>query len=220
MISSEALGEDGREVRCGKCSHMWFQPAERDSLDELRETAEEDDDFNIGLSDRAEAEEIGFQNSFTKVEEPQLPLTEAHETALRHAAGFMIALAVLSIIFYAFILLKTPLSKMVPGLNSAYAAMGFSAPRQVEPDIAFDRIKLERKGDVLTGSGLVINLSENPVDIGGIKAELMGPQKEIIETVDVMLPKKEIAPESSEKIEFIFKAVSQKAEAVRLFMSH
>lgn len=218
MISSEALGEEGREVRCGKCAHMWFQPAERDSLDELTDTAEADEEsgFDIGLTERAEAH---VSEPVKQEEELVSPLIEAPESRLRLIAAGMVALAVVSVLLYGFVALRGPLTNIVPGLNSTYVALGYSLPKRAEPDIAFDRIKLIRSGDAVTGSGFIINLTENPVRLGLIKAELTGPQKDVLETIDIPLQHKELAPESSEKLEFTFKVAPKQAEGVRVYMA-
>lgn len=54
MVPSEAIGERGRDVRCKKCSHVWFQKSERDSLNELinriQSTDTDEDDISFGDS--------------------------------------------------------------------------------------------------------------------------------------------------------------------------
>ena len=217
MISSEALGEEGREVRCGKCAHMWFQPAERDSLDELAEikSAEEENIVDIGLADHVE--DPVFETRLK--EEVISPLIETPETPLRMAAAVMVALALTAILLFGFVALRGPLTYMMPGLNATYAALGFSVPKLAEPDIAFDRVKIIRNGDIITGSGFIINLTENPVRLGAIKAELLGTQKDVLEDIEISMQHEEIAPESSEKIEFSFKSVPKQAESVRVFMT-
>lgn len=220
MISSEALGSNGREVRCGKCAHMWFQEAERDSLDELAESAaaEEEKEFDIGLSDHEEpvaSEEVSRPEAMPPTENEAVSFDE--KTNLRrHVAAILAALAVTVVLLYGFIALRGPLSAAIPSLSSVYAALGFATLQSQESDLAFDRIKLTRNGASLSGSGYVINLTSHAVSLGPIKAELLNAQKEVLASTDIEMEKNEIAAESFEEIQFSFKDPPKQAEGVRI----
>lgn len=51
-VPAEALGDKGRDVRCKKCAHTWFQKSEKDSLNELIEKIQStdipEDDISFG----------------------------------------------------------------------------------------------------------------------------------------------------------------------------
>ena len=42
LVDPQSLGEGGRKVRCGDCSHVWFQPApSEEDQKEIAEVKEE-----------------------------------------------------------------------------------------------------------------------------------------------------------------------------------
>lgn len=56
LMSAAAIGEKGRDVRCAKCAHEWFQPGEvvtevvkggEDSLTQPTESAQPEEDINV-----------------------------------------------------------------------------------------------------------------------------------------------------------------------------
>lgn len=229
MISSEALGMDGREVRCGKCGHMWFQPPEHDSLDELSRFAEAEEaaaqtenDVTVDFTQPGDNPfgGSGADTPFSTTDDAK-PASFDHDKNngqwARHAAAIFSALAIVAIIVLALFALRGPLSATFMG--NAFAALGFQSNNPDIPSLAFDRLKLVNEKSTLSGSGYLINLSEEEIRLDNLKADLLDSSKNILSTVDVKLKEKTIEAESSQEIQFSFEKIPEKAESVRVHIS-
>ena len=239
MISSAALGEDGREVRCGKCGHMWFQAPERDSLDDLPPVPVED-----APSSPSQGFDIGFEPHVDQPEPVKPPEPKPEKVAKakpskppreprankgifakiekvvplekqRHIAGVMVALAVVSVSFYTLVANRDTWGRSVSFLGAAYDKMGFPLT-PMKPQIAFDRLRLSKTGNKVVATGHVLNLTDREVSIDHITVDLTDFDYKVLKTVDIKMGKKSLAPETSEKIEFFFEDVPKDAVSVRV----
>lgn len=227
MISSDALGPGGREVRCGKCHQRWFQAGERDSLDELAEqsfgadlgteidTEKDPDDLEIQFTPHIEP---SFPSSF---QQPKVTIDEkpvavvSEKTAAQHVAGIMVAVAVISVFAYGFFAAKETLVRSFPFLETTYYSLGFAAPKG-SPELSFDRLKVIRSGDKAVGSGFVINLTEKTVTVPALNVELLSATRDVLATKQIQLPQKNLKAESAEKIDFSFEKMPSGAQSVRI----
>lgn len=219
MISSDALGPDGREVRCGKCGHMWFQPPERDSLDDLPsipEPAHEDFDIGFKSNDEPAPEPVKPPPVQTVVPEKEYKLDKIiSRNRQKQVAGVMVALATVMVLFYGFVAMNNTLGRAVPFLGAAYEKMGFHLKRE-KPQIAFDRLKLTKQGVDITVSGMIINLTSEDVSVHNVKLELTDFDYKPLKETDIKLEGNKLKAESSEKIEYVFKDAPKDAVSVRV----
>lgn len=232
MISSTALGADGREVRCGKCGHMWFQAGERDSLDELPADLAEDtrdrvdtDSFDIGFEPHVEKPEPipevlkpspepptapnVSKGIFAKIEEI-VPLEKQ-----KNIAAVMVALAIALVSFYIFVANHNSIGRAIPFLGAAYDKMGFPLAT-VKPQIAFDQLKLSKESQKIVGTGYVLNLTDQEVPVSYMTVELTDFDYKVLKTINIKMGQKTLQPEAREKIEFYFEDVPKEAVSVRI----
>ncbi len=223
MVSSEALGDQGRDVRCGKCGHVWFQPPERDSLDEL----------NIGLddhdysTDKSSDDDISFETHVDKPEAiPEILKPKADEPAKvktvkeatkrqKQIAGIMVALAVASVIFYALVAPYKSIGRAVPFMAAAYEKMGWPMP-QAKKQIAFERLRLSREGNKIKGSGLIVNLTSEDQPLNYMTVDLLDLSDNVVKTLDIKMTSATLKAESSEAVEFFVDEPPKDAVSVRI----
>lgn len=225
MISSEALGADGREVRCGKCGHMWFQEGERDSLDDLPRHEPEDDNIDIGFVPHKEEPQPIPEAFKPRAEPASKPSSSKPKKEIKIAspiqkqiAGLLVALAIVLVIFYALVAMKDSLGRSIPFMGAAYEKMGFHL-QKVEPQIAIDRLRLTKEGKKILGSMHLINLTSEDVSIGKVTADLIDFDYKSIKTIDVPFADKTLKGESSNKVDFSFDDVPKDAVSVKVKIS-
>ena len=135
MVSPDAIGIEGRRVKCKKCQHIWTADSEKRIIDELitriQETEIEVDDIDFGVMKKA-----------VQPKKPQIPLKDYISSAFsklpifhyfslrelsfsRLCAAFMVALALCSIICYSLVALRWSVVQAVPSLNPLYISLGF-----------------------------------------------------------------------------------------------
>ncbi len=238
MISSEALGADGREVRCGKCGHMWFQQGERDSLDDLplHEGEHEVPQFgqrkvDVDLDftphhEAAPAESIKSKPAAEKVvEHPDIQVDLKDRKPLlprqqqKQVAAVLVALAITSTLFLGFISFRNSVGLNVPFLGAAYNKMGFSVKTE-KPKIAFDRIKLSFDGADVSGAGSLINLTSDALPVKAITADLLDEKNKVLQSADIKIKDDSLDGESTQKINFTFKDAPKEASSVRLHIDN
>ena len=234
MLSSDALGSKGREVRCGKCAHMWFQPPERDSLDDLpRETigASESSsarqaDINA-LIDSAISGDTGVDIDFQEHVAPKAAKpkaskskfekqveTEAPSGKRRHILAILagIVLGIIPILYIA--MNSENLSQSSPFLARSYAAVGMLKAEK-ESKVAFDRLKISRNANSITGSGYVINLSDSDIQLNDVTVDLVDMDYKVLKSEIVKIDEGVLAAESTKKFDFTFKDIPREAVSVR-----
>ena len=198
LLSSSALGEDGREVRCAKCEHEWFaepvieksQAAQAfmDDLDEdqvqermdtLRETLESDDDGD-SVEESGDNEEI--PNSVKPVPDdfkpPALP-----EDVLRQQAplaaqmfGFGAALGVfMLLIIFGFVFKNAIVSAWTPAA-AIYEMAGMPVTLKGEglivETLSASVLRNEEGQENLIVKGRVINLTQDTVEVPQMQAKI------------------------------------------------
>jgi len=234
LLSSEALGTEGREVRCGKCAHSWFQQPDRDSLDELSRTDRETHpaetqsqphkDFDSSERDPEIASLIETainQKDTVKVDfMDDAPAPKMNEKVKndkgrkRHVMAVFAALALTALLISAYALLYNSLGKSSAFMGASYAKLGL-APEPDKPKVAFDRMKLSRNGQTITGTGYLINLTSEDIALNKIKLELIDMDYKTLKSSEIKLPENLLKSESSEKIDFVFSDAPREAVSVR-----
>lgn len=219
MVASEALGSEGREVRCGKCGHMWFQAGERDSLDEL--PPEEPGEFDIGFEPHVDRPEIveptpDILKPKPVPEEPPKVWLEKEVVVSKKTAASVLSAFILVWIF-AFILIsaRESLAKVSPFLAGAYEKLGLHLPQE-DSSIAVDRFKVTKDGKKLSASLYLINLTSDEVPVKKITAEMLDLDDKLMKSIDVKVPEPTIKGESQSKIEFSFDDAPKDAVSVKV----
>jgi len=226
MISSEALGANGREVRCGKCGHMWFQPGERDSLDDLPPAPPEQD---MGYGD----DDISFENHKEPEPIPEVLKSRREKVAIEkeyqpskldkyisperrsQVAAVLVALLIVVGLAYELIDSRDMIGRQVPFMAGAYEELGLPLTK-VKPQIAIDRLTLTKQGTKMMGTANLINLTSDSVPVKHIVAELTDFDYKTLKSMDVKMDDKSLKGESSHKIEFTFDDVPKDAVSVRV----
>lgn len=72
-VSSEAIGVDGRQVRCKKCQHVWFQEGEKQALEDL---------INLIQSTEIEVDDIEWDDGKKKTIAPPKQETKSLKVGL------------------------------------------------------------------------------------------------------------------------------------------
>ena len=219
MVASEALGPDGREVRCGKCGHLWFQAGERDSLDELPPA--EPGDFDIGFEPHVDRSEKAEPIRETLKPSPKVDVPEVEKETVafkKKAAGALAAFVLVWILAFVFISARESLAKSSPFLAGAYERLGLHLPKE-EASIAIDRFKVVKDGKKLSASLYLINLTSDEVPVKKITAEMLDLDDKPMKSMDVKVPEKTIKGESQSKVEFVFEDAPKDAVSVRVRLS-
>jgi hypothetical protein len=213
MVSAEALGEKGREVRCGKCTHRWFQEPPRDSLDELQSLVEkisDDDSKDIAKSIKPESKqfdspEIKLNRSPKEILKESKKKTVLDQCIMFYSqqekviAGFMLALAIAALITLGILSIT----------NS------WSVPKKSPFMIDGLRTEQQQNGDDLSGSFRVINLSDKQQTLPRFKVILLSDQQRIL-AVKELDKKQDLEPETHTKFEFTFKDVPSVAHKIKV----
>ncbi len=223
MVSSEALGAAGRDVRCGKCGHVWFQGPERDSLDELDIdlgdhdfSSDKQSDNDLSFETHIERTEPNSEILKPKAEEPRQEKTVKEATLLqRQIAGAMVALAFASVIFYALVAPYKTIGRAVPFMGAAYEKMGWPMPK-AKKQIAFERLKLAREGKKIKGSGLIVNLTSEDQPLNYMTVDLLDLSDKVVKTFDIKMASTKLKAEASEPVEFFVDEPPKDAVSVRI----
>ena len=190
MVPADAIGDAGRDVRCKKCAHVWFQKSEKGSLEDLISRIQSSDiaDDDISFADlknltkpkatRGDSEDgflkrlmlaIGNKNPFKSMQK---------DNFLKYFAGCMVAIAVLSVIACVGVVNRSSLVGAYPEMSAFFKWTGFSvsAYAQVNPENALilekvEIVKLDGHTKII---GNLINLTSNDVLLPRIVVTYVG----------------------------------------------
>ncbi len=200
MISHDSIGDKGRDVRCAKCGHQWFQKSEKDALDDL-----------IARIQSEEIDEIAFSEGKYGTPKPppednsgkQHPLLQKLAAAFqsfekrfpivyvltsRSFAGSITALAVFLVFLNISIQFRVGVCTLIPALEKVYEAAGYDVDTlsklTSDKTFAVERLEInlpESKSDksvILTGT--LINLTSEPVYIPAIGVRFLGREGQAV----------------------------------------
>lgn len=167
LIDPSALGERGRTVRCGRCSHAWLQKAVK-SEHETYEPPPLDTDGLDGLEVRS------------------LPPAHGQSTELALAANrrrlvlWFFIVFVLAVVIFGAYRFRNAVVSVWPASARAYAALGVSvaAPAGtgliVPPETVLSRRVSVGDEPVLVIEGTIKNAGLRPREVGSIRITLRG----------------------------------------------
>ncbi len=225
LVSSIALGEVGRGVRCAKCDHEWFEkPDDVPFREEVTETeGESSDSDEEGQEDVYDFVDVEEETGTPLVDEPipesvkprddKINVPALADDALRTSAslqakvtGYFSALAIFGILFGMAVLLKQPIVSLWPPASAIYSLAGLTVSYKGE-DLVMEsltaQIQKDAEGkDYLTLQGRVINLTNNVQEVPKLFARLRSTNGEDGKGWSIDSPLEKLAPGES----FTFKS--------------
>lgn len=192
VVADASIGEEGRTVKCANCAHQWFQGApEQKGFHKYRDEMP-DLDFDLDTpapapepEDEPEVEIAPPEEEFDAIPESVKPLPEDEPREERPAkplpdwtgavSGYAAAAVVLLGVIGLLGLMKDTVVSAWPPSAIIYETFGADVKYSGE-GLIFDRVTAKTDivdgKDILTLSGVIINLKSEPVALPSILASL------------------------------------------------
>ncbi|MCB9965104.1 MAG: zinc-ribbon domain-containing protein [Rhodospirillales bacterium] len=222
-LSADALGEEGRTVRCGDCRHQWFQTPEEDDNDALESDLEEgleEDGFAVDLSDSQEEEdESSDSEAYPSLEESERPAATVYVSATAHLSeqksaedlmaarwGYRAAAVVFVLLCAGGVAFKSSISETWPSTQAVYAFFGLGGSTgPAKEDIAFERFTaISDDAHTLRLKGMVYNLTPEDIVLPALVVEVKNAEgltaNDIVVPLDEMVLEKEATHEFSQEV--------------------
>jgi predicted Zn finger-like uncharacterized protein len=200
------IGIEGRQVRCKKCGHSWLHEGERKVLDDLISRIQASDiDVDIAFDDpKQRKKEIKTKLSlFSKIKETikNLVFSDGKASFLSHCAGFMVALAIFSVLCFVLVSQRWGIVRIIPSLTSVYEATGFPlvAYANVNPEdmLIIEKPMIQVVDNQKAIHANLINLSSGFVRVPSIKISYIDANNNIVaedkETLPIPMIQKEFS---------------------------
>lgn len=194
VVADASIGEEGRTVRCASCAHQWHQEPSGKKAG-VHKYQDQMPDLDFDLEEKAQAENSSFEEmveeaaateEFEAIPDSVKPLPEydSHKEpkAPREmpswanlATGYGAAACVFLVLLGVLGMMKDKIITIWPASAIVYETFGTEVVYPGE-GLIFDRVmaKTEIKSgkNILTLSGMVINLKSEPIEIPPILASL------------------------------------------------
>lgn len=209
-VPIEAIGVEGRTVRCKKCKHEWFQEGEKKALDDLINLVQSSDDHldDLAFQDRqrkaiaAEAKaktEISVAEKLSAIIDKIIPpkvknylFSGPKQSLLSHCASFMVALAVVSCLVLILVTGRWGITRVIPSLAPVYEANGFPlvgyARINPEEALIIDRVTLQTEEGKREITGNLINLTSENIKVPAFKLAYLDEKGEVLHEAKEILP--------------------------------
>jgi len=204
-VDNAQIGPEGREVRCKKCKHVWFQVGEKQKLEDLINLVQSthidvDIDFDddkksskpkIAKNKKSPSEGgilqkliLSFiKNRFASVDK---------KTFLNHFSGAMVALAIFMCLLFGLVSQRFALTAHFPSLIAPYEAAGFPIVNyaRINPEEALiiDRVMIDGEGEKRQIIGSLINLTSQNVKVPAFKLSFMDEKGQILGELKYQMP--------------------------------
>lgn len=192
MVPAEAIGDTGRDVRCKKCAHTWFQQSEKESLDALisriqsSDIVEDDISFDDlkSLGRPKKVEPAGIMARLKALFVKNHSLSKESSPVLKYVASGMVALAVVSVLLWGACVERLKVASAIPSLAPVFADMGFrmSPYEMVNPEEALivEKVELvaDKNGQNIKGN--LINLTSGEIKLPRIGVTYLDAKGESI----------------------------------------
>ena len=222
LLAADAIGANGRTVRCGKCAHVWQQPAMRDSLDDLVAADFTPPVEDFPAQDPEPVPEAALVKEFPvykTVEPAKEPASSAflHNLSkhLPRLGGIAGAIAVFAFLTITIIMARAPIMSSFPSTQPLFAALGFEEGIIVK-NLIFDSITAKISERELGVSGKLINLSDKEVTLPPMTVEILDAAGTVVTTYPAGIEQKNLKGEESIDFEFAYKDVPETGKQVRL----
>lgn len=220
-VSTDAIGLDGRTVRCRKCKHEWFQQGEKQALEDL---------INLVQATDLNLDELSFDDGKKKPKalaaKPKAKLSEKLSAVLgkiipaplknlfisgdnrgflSHFASFMVALAVFSCLVLVLVTGRWSITHVLPSLTGIYEAAGFPltnyARLNPEESLIIDRVVFQapegKSGGKREITGSLINLTSQNIKVPTFKLAYLDAAgavlQEGVQTLPIAVLQKELS---------------------------
>lgn len=200
------IGIEGRRVKCKKCGNIWFHDGERKVLDELIDRIQASDiDVDIAFDDpkKRKQEKKSQISLFSKIKRiiKNLVFSDGKTSLLNHSAGFMVALAMFSVLCFVLVSQRWGIVRIVPSLTSVYEAAGFPlvAYAHVNPEdmLIIEKPIIQTVNDIRAIHANLINLSSGFVRVPSIKMSYIDANNNVVsehkETLPIPMIQKEFS---------------------------
>jgi len=227
MVSNEALGDRGRDVRCVKCGHVWFQKSERKHLDELIEKIQGETPDDIGF-EAASAQKAAAAAQAKALNKPESKAPVASTQKSKNSsknkmvmnfpdisglfkklsfstrmAGIMTGVALFAALALVLMMLKGAIVDIVPALNPVYTLLGGLEKAEKHPldkVIGLDHLSLlipPEKGAAPALTGMMINLTKENVVVPQLSVTVMDDQHRLLDEIVLSVPRETLSQEES-----------------------
>ncbi len=217
LLATDAIGENGRPVRCGKCHHVWEQEPVRDSLDDLnavdfveRPDPDPEDDIPSGVQPLRD-----FPAYQPAEPPPPSPMVQMVQRNLPLITGVTMAVAVFAVLALIVISARGMIIEALPSTQPLFIALGFEEGAS-EKTLVFDSVVAKITKDELTVTGSLINLSSKLIILPPLAVELLDSSGKVVTSYTANMTAKDLKGEESVDLSFSFKDVPADAEHVRL----
>lgn len=238
LIAGDAIGEQGRDVRCGKCGHNWTQEPVHDSLDELSkiesEGAERPAQVRTSLDDAVESflndeipegvkpipEEVAAPAPKAKkpsMPKPPKPPSEPGFFSNNRPliTGLAVGLAVFSVIAYGLVTARASIISAMPATKPVFVMLGLEEKGDAKA-LVFDSVTAKVEGDTLTVTGSLINLSSSTITLPPMVVDILDSAAKPIKTLDAVIEQKTLNGEQSLELNLSFSDIPNEGEQARL----
>lgn len=207
-VPNEAIGIDGRAVRCKKCKHEWFQDGEKKALEDLINMVEATDinldalTFDDGKKKsipkpavakvKLSVRVMAIVNKIIPAPLKNYLFSGDKRSFLSHFASFMVALAVFSCLCLVLVTGRWGITRVFPSLTSVYEASGFplTSYARLNPESALiiDRVAFQNEDGKREIIGSLINLTSQNIKVPLFKVSYLDEKGEILEETVQNLP--------------------------------
>lgn len=239
LIASDAIGAQGRTVRCGKCGHNWQQAPVRDSLDELSSQGSEaflnqHEQHTEDKSDLEQAVENYLEDSIPEgvkplpAEEDRISIRPVFQTGekisdepgllKRHLpllTGVSAAVLIFAGIAGAVVTQRSAVMAAIPSSKAVFVALGLEEEGDADT-LVFDGVEAKIDGDVLNVTGTLINVSSSTMTLPPLTVEILDASGAVVETRPAALDRATLDGEQTLPLQFSFDHIADKAAQARL----
>jgi len=179
VVKAQAIGEDGRKVKCARCKHTWFQKPDIEVLEAAKKA------------------------NVTDVPEEMEPVPDGSNVPAiaKEKAGWVLKVAAMvSFVFFALTVSLVSANKILPNLSPYYELFGIYDTVDITLyDIKVEKVTAGKYQDVLV-SGKIVNDSDKQKKLPDLRMTILSDEGKKIKTV--MLEFEDIFIEPGEKVDF------------------
>lgn len=224
LLSASAIGEEGRNVRCAKCDHEWFQESEEDEnksladdLDSLTDSVEEE---------QPPLEEEAIPDAVKPIPEGSNVPAFAADVIARKVGmkAHLISSGAALLVFIAFlaggVVFKQQVASFWPPAIAMYEVAGipvkFEGEGLLMQSLSSTIFKDDHERDILVLKGRVINMTDHAIDVPKMIATLRSTNGKDGEGWIINAPVDQVAPSASFAFISTYPAVPRGVGSVNL----